>query len=526
MQSLNNRLQHEVCWWFLVATISLLSFWRILALGNGNTFFFDEWNFLLDRNEFSFANTFKGHNGHLSAIPVTFYQIMIRIFGGGTYAPYRLCAALLHCLIAVAGGVLIRRNSGNAIALAGIATVGFMGVGWQNWLWGFQIGMELSVLSGLIALIFLTRGDSRFNQNVVGVGVAIAILSSGVGISVAVGIGLAALIRRRTTVLIWLLGVLALYGIWNVFYGQSQARIENMPRTPKYIADSASGAFGGLGGWSRETGALIAGAALVLIVQFLLRRKPGSAEVSALLVICLVGWALSGLSRAHLAEPGASRYVHVGISWLVPIMGISIAGQSRSGTLKKYLAITLAFLASWATWDIASGAGREFRERSLIVRAEIEAARQIISPVDPAYQLDPARAPQIHFGPLMKFADSYSLPTVDFGHSQKLPENVLSEVDRVFLQAPSVSIVTNDRPVEAECSVVASNYVDSLPPGSRVWFKDVHSVEVQRFAASRISMVPESPGMPSTLTFGIDRTKKHWIVKFVSAGPFELCKFR
>jgi len=500
-----------------------LSCWRILHLGRGTTFFFDEWNFLLTRSEVSIANTLNGHNGHLSAIPVSIYQVLVRIVGAGTYLPYRTLVAMLHCAIALVVGLLVRRSAGGAISLASVAVVGFMGAGWQNWLWGFQIGMELSVLFGLFAVLLAGRDSTTTNQNLVGSCVAVSVLSSGVGIPVLLGLGVSAVVRRKRIELTWLIAIVGLYGIWSVNYGQSQAQSDNIGRIPTYVAESAAAAFGGIGGWSVAIGGIFAGAALLFVAQNVLDNERRSRDVTVLSIICFAGWVLSGLSRAHLGEPGASRYVHVGISWVVPIIGILLGTSWCRSRVRSGIVIVVSAIAVWGSWDLATHAGREFRERSLVVRAEISAMGQIDSPVRFDYQPDPARAPQINYGDFSAFGLKYRTPGLDPKTFGQLPEFVRQEIDRVFLTGPDVKLEPADQPAGWACRTVSANYEEIARPGSARWFQGVHSLEIRRFSVSSTSVVPDIPGSPSKLELGSDRNGRGWRLKYVSAAPIALC---
>lgn len=523
MQSPSDERVNARSWWLIAALILALSCWRILHLGRGTTFFFDEWNFLLTRSEISIANTLNGHNGHLSAIPASIYQVLVRIFGAGTYLPYRTLVAVLHCAIALVVGLLVRRSAGGTMSLASVAVVGFMGAGWQNWLWGFQIGMELSVLFGLLAVLIAGRDSTTANQNLVGLCVTVSVLSSGVGIPVLLGLGVAAVVRRKRVELTWLISLVGLYGVWSINYGQSQARSSNIGRVPTYVAESAAAAFGGIGGWSVAIGAVFAGVVLSFVAQNFLDSKKRSRDVAVLSTICAAGWVLSGLSRAHLGEPGASRYVHVGISWIVPIIGILFGTQRARSRVRSGIVILVSAIAVWGAWDLATYAGREFRERSLVVRAEISAMGQIDSPVRFDYQPDPARAPQIKYGAFSAFGLKYSTPGLDPKTFGRLPEFVRQEIDRVFLTGPGVKLEPADQPMGWRCRTVSANYEEIARPGSARWFQGVHSLEIKRFAVSSMSMVPQDPGSPSKLELGSDRNRRGWKLKYVSAAPFVLC---
>ena len=496
--------------------------WRITALGKGNTFFFDEWNFVLDRADPSIHSLLTPHNGHLSIIPVVLYQAFLRVFGGGTYVPFRESAMLLHCGIALAVAVIVKRRVGYIASLSAAGVVAFMGSGWQNWLWGFQIGMEMSVLTGLFAIVCLTGEPFRNRQWIVVILLLVSVASSGVGVSVLLGVFLLAQKRRWRLVTRSSIVVVLFYGLWAVTYGESQIKEDNFRLLPSYVARSGAAVMAGIGTWDLAIGGVLLGAMAVLFRQKARALWRDMPEVASLVLILVMGWILSALTRAQFNEPGASRYVHVGVSLAVPISVLVVCG-SRPTRLKALALFLVSVVAVAGSWDVADSAGREFRDRSATVRAELTAMMQVKDVIRHDYRPDPSRAPQLTFARFRKFAKRFDAPLMNAQEIASVSEPVRKEMDRVFLESTRVGLIDAPQPAGWNCATAAPNSVVKIPAGRQVWFSGVHSVEVNRMARETTSFVPSKPGAPSILKFGNDSNSHRWSVRLISASDVQIC---
>ena len=72
------------------AVLAALAAILILLAGRGTIFFFDEWNFVLDRRGWSASTLLDPHEGHLVLVPVLIYKALFGIVGLSPYWPYRV----------------------------------------------------------------------------------------------------------------------------------------------------------------------------------------------------------------------------------------------------------------------------------------------------------------------------------------------------------------------------------------------------------------------------------------------------
>jgi hypothetical protein len=96
--------------------------------GRGTIFFYDEWDFITRRRGLGADSFLTGHNGHLSALPVAVYKVLLQAVGLGTYWPYRLVLTLLHVLCGLLLFAVVRERTGDAAAVCARVVVAPVGV--------------------------------------------------------------------------------------------------------------------------------------------------------------------------------------------------------------------------------------------------------------------------------------------------------------------------------------------------------------------------------------------------------------
>ena len=62
----------------------------IIDAGRGTTFFYDEWIWIMQRRSPGATSLLEPFNNHLMALPIATYQVLFRVFGLDSQAPYRL----------------------------------------------------------------------------------------------------------------------------------------------------------------------------------------------------------------------------------------------------------------------------------------------------------------------------------------------------------------------------------------------------------------------------------------------------
>ena len=371
----------------------------LMADGRGQTFWFDEWAFVLDRQGNDLGTFLEPHNGHFSLFPVVVYKLLLATAGMAHYWPYQLAVISVHALCALLIYLYAERRIGGWLAVAVTVPLLFLGPAWQVIVWPFEIAWVASLSAGLAALMLLDRGD---RAGVLGAAamLALSISSSGLGVAIVIGVAVDVALHPDRRRRVWAVAIpIALYAIWYVGYAESNFALHRIARVPGFVADALASSVSALVGLSGrtvpDTGASLAwgrplAVLAVLALAWRLTRSGGpSRRLTALLATILAFWVLTAISRAGvqvggyaLAPPYSSRYMYVGGFFLTLIAVELLRGVRVTRTAALVLVVALAA-------GIAAHAGA-FRDGNRYLRSAatilttnlgaIEIARDAVAP--------------------------------------------------------------------------------------------------------------------------------------------------
>ena len=399
----------------------------LLRQDSGLTFFFDEWDFVLNRS-FSLPDLLRPHNGHLSLLPVLAYDIMRKIFGLSFYAPYQVLGLLVHVSACSAVYFLGKRRS-HLLAAAAAVLVCLLGSGWQNIMWPFQIGMMGALSAGLWAIWEVTQPVISVKR--LTILCAVSLLCAGGGIAAMGTIVLLVVVRRQWNILPRLGVVGIVYGFWYLIYGTSQSRAGNLAKTPQFVYDSALGAASGIG----AAGKTIAYFFFFLLAVLALWNGYKKVSVLAALgtfAMALMTWTMTGLSRAHLGEPAASRYVYVGAALLVTTF-VTMAPRLQSMFLLLAVMLATNVLVQPNLTILRAGTGG-LRDNSIHVKASLAGLDIIDGDVVAGQQLDGSRAPQIDISKYQTMSRQYGHAGFSNDALLRQPETIKQQADDTFFR--------------------------------------------------------------------------------------------
>jgi len=337
--------------------ICVLAVIPLLYLGRHLTFFADEWTFIVERGLSGIDGWLRPHNEHWSTIPLLIYRTLFAIVGLRAYWPYLLVLELLHAGSAFLLFALVRRRSGDLLALAAMLSLLFLGRGSENILWAFQIGFVGSVFCGLLAMLLLDPPSvSTARLAAASAALLAALMFSGIGLffcaALAIGLALDPGRRRR---LVALVIPAAAYLAWFVTFGATATSGHRSPLTtaallslPSFVPFGVGSALAGLVGLSSRWAAVfLAFVAALLALRWYQRRRIGSAVLGAGVAI-LLQFALTGLVRGQLGDLQAAepRYVYVAAVFLILIITDAVAELAVSR--RVVAASAVVFLAALA----------------------------------------------------------------------------------------------------------------------------------------------------------------------------------
>ena len=270
-----------------------LAFAAVLVLGaalvlvetRGLSFFADDWDFVVDRRGLSPDVLLRPHGPHLSLVPILVYKVLLQVFGGSSYLPFRMLAAFDIVILGLVLGVACRAWWGRWWGVAPVLLLVTLGPGGVSLLWSFQSGYAIAVAAGVVSLLALRSEGRRADlTSCLALIVSLASASQGIGFTAgaAVMLALRGDWRRRA----WVVVIPAvLYGLWYLKWGApySETRISLWDTSLPYAAQALSATIGPLTGLSTvspQTGLLDLTFGVPLAI----------AAIAALAVACGRGW--------------------------------------------------------------------------------------------------------------------------------------------------------------------------------------------------------------------------------------------
>lgn len=375
----------------------------LLGLGAGLTFFSDEWAFIESRSLGDPTTWFAPHNEHWSTLSILVYRGLVETVGLASYMPYLAVLIGLHLTVAALIYLLVRRTSGPWPALAVGVVFLFLGSGFENLYWAFQIGFVGALAAGLAAILVFDSRDLTVRRALIGAGLLVVSLatSGGPGLvccaAVAIELGLDPQ-RRRMAVALAIPATA--YAGWYVLIGRTGIEshrgsfsLGGLGDLPPVIFTGFATALGGLVGVGAAFGVGIVAVAGVVSAAWLLQhcRTGLSPRAVASVVAVLTLYGLIGLARSFVGPDVAqyTRYTYVSVALLIVGLAAQIGRPALDTPTRRrnWLLVGGIFLALSLTWNVRLlVAGRElFAERAERTRAFVTVAleRPLPATTDP-----------------------------------------------------------------------------------------------------------------------------------------------
>jgi hypothetical protein len=264
----------------LVTVVAALA-WA-LAQGRKQWFRDDEWDFLArPAGSLNPLDLLQPHSEHLSVLPRLAYAGLFAAFGLRTYLPYVAMAAVAHVATAHLAWRLGRRAGADPwINTAAVTVFLFLGAGFFNIVFGFQVSFIGSTFFGLAALLVLdVREPPRGGRLAVAWALCVgSILCSGLGPVMTVIAALFTWVRHgRRQGLVVAGAPLAVYLAWFLAIGHRHLASLGLVGKTAYLQLPDFAWRGLTAAAEGSTGMKGAGAVLVLaLAVFLVRERAWS----------------------------------------------------------------------------------------------------------------------------------------------------------------------------------------------------------------------------------------------------------
>jgi hypothetical protein len=329
----------------------------LLGLLRGTWFRGDDFEFLANRvGQDRSLSIWYPHNEHWSSGPIAIWRVLYDAVGVDSALPYFACSLLAHVVAAHLLWRLMRHAGVDPWVRTGLACVYlFLGSGWENITWAFQLGFMGAFALGLGATLLCLHDNRRAQIGSV-VLLLIALTFSGVAVPFAISSTLCLLLRRqvrRAVVLAVVTG--ATYAIWYAAYGRlapaaphTQGQLARLAGAATWAWQLLTNALEGLTSLTGLGGVLIVALAWYAALQYTRARaeagsphggpRPWQNQRVLVLTVLLANVLLQTLSlaigRNDISAPTASRYIYFVIALLLPLVGVALTEASlRFGRL-------------------------------------------------------------------------------------------------------------------------------------------------------------------------------------------------
>ncbi|MCX6536868.1 MAG: hypothetical protein NT119_10020 [Actinobacteria bacterium] len=509
---LKKKPNSAVLLWVALCFIAIFKF---ASISQNRTFQYDEWNFVMNRWQFNPDTFLQPHNSHLSLFPATIYWALFHIVGLNHYGVYQMIGYLSHILVASMFVVLVRTRLGETSAIALGAAILFLGAGAENILWPFQIGSMFSLAGYLLAIYFLESTINK-NQLLAMLALMLSLGSAGLGVAAVAAVAIEILISQRVRKSWWV--VVAPTTIWLVWYSQygiSDIRSDNFSVALRYVNESFASSLSEIFGLSIGWGFIFEIIFVLTIIYFTYFKKIVTPRLVGLLTLLFVNWSFTALSRAQNWAPASSRYLYFSI----PLVFLICVELSKS-LPRPQLNVAVVIISIWsitAGWAHFESHASWLRDWSSDVRAELSVLESRRHFVEPDYQPDPIRAPDIitnkYFAALRELKSS---PALDMAKLRASSAATRTEVDRVLLET---DVLTITQPKESaffcKTGVSASDFLTLAGTSTAIASPD-GDIEIgfRNFSDSPSSVLKTfiPSGSQVTVTISSSLNQDMWIV--------------
>jgi hypothetical protein len=326
---------------YAFVAVVVLAFPMYLVRGRFWWFYYDEWDFLANRDAGNIRDLLRPHAEHWQTLPILAFRLLWHIVGLRSYTVYQVGVVACHLSVAVLLWVVMRRSAVQPwLATAAGSLFVLFGSGHVNIIYAFQIGYTGSLACGLAFLVLADHDGPLDRRDAAGFifGLA-ALMSSGLAVTMIAVVALATLLRRGWRVAAVLTAPLAaLFLLWWLGVGRSGYRGRDLADSPsdavRFVTDGLRNAFSDMG---QLPGIGLALAAVLVVGLVLVWRDAPRTELRrryaapvALLAGALIFLITLGVGRTKVGpvfsetvDPTTfSRFVHVVVALMLPAVAV------------------------------------------------------------------------------------------------------------------------------------------------------------------------------------------------------------
>jgi hypothetical protein len=394
--------RHPLVWYAALAVLLAAVAFLMVYLTRGLTFNLDEWIVVTERRGPGAPSLLAPHNEHLSVLVIATFVALLKIGGLDAITLMMVPLIALQLALGVLLFVIARARVGAGVAVGVAAFALLSGLAYENFLIPGQAGQMASIVAGVGAFHVLDRPPSRRDDRLLCGLVVVALCSSGLGIPILVGVAVELALTPAGRRRLWVVGLpFALYVVWYLVYGTNRAALDELALSALWAWTALSNAAGALIGERQNEPGQDMLILLLIVLAYRTFRVTAASRVrlAAIATVLLTFYGLTAISRHDVAPPSSSRYLTVGIVFLL-LMLVEAARGWRIRAWAPYVVILVALLSFSKDNKIAFKDGRSlFLQRSERVRASLGAVELLgRARVDPKLEIAPGAAPFLEAG--------------------------------------------------------------------------------------------------------------------------------
>ena len=521
----HGRLWHAALVVLLAGTAFLM-----LYMTRGLTFNLDEWTVITQRRGPGAPSLLEPHNEHLTLLFFAVFLPLLKLGGLDAFALMMVPLVALQVGLGTLLFVITKRRLGAGVAVGIAAFALLSGLAYENFLIPGQSAQMFSIVAGVGAFALLDRPRTQRTDWGLAALMLVALSSSGLGIPILLGIAVELALTPAGRARLWVVAApFGLYLLWYVTYGTNRAGLEELSLSALWAWTAASHAAGAIIGERQiEPGQQFL---ILLLIVFAYRafrvERAAKIRMLALATILLTFYGLTAISRHDIAPPSSSRYLTVGIVFML----LLLVEAARGWKIRTWVPFVV-LLVVWVSFGKADGNADALRDGRILFLQRSENVRGSLGAVEllgrdrvpPTFEIAPLAAPFLEAGPWFDTLDGLrGDPGYSPAQLARAPAGARNFADDTLVRAGGLVL----RPGGARPATCVAPSGATVPPeGVRIEAGATRprTVRARRFGTEwqLVGVFPVAPGRAIELRPLEDASPVPYVIQ--TQGPGRTCR--
>lgn len=337
----------------------------VLWLGRDLWFFFDEWNRIAVRYH---GHLLTPHNDHLTLLPTLVWQAFERIFGVGSYTPYRLVGLIFYLACVAALYWYLRRRVTPGLACFLALIFAWFSRAEEVVLWPEEMisTIPLAATIGVWAMLDMDRPSRDWAASAF---LAIALATSAVGLASVAAVAVELLVRRAPWKRLGRLALpVGLWFIWFAVYREPVGETGSLSTIASFAVREIDYTFLAFAGGWRPGGWLLEAATAAIVLLAISRWHTFTPRAAGALAAAAAFAVLTAYGRSEqgLISEAASRYL-----WVVAFFIVVAMADCLRGVRLPRLTTTIVAMLAVVNAVVLIGHLRDTHDQRLAYQAGI-----------------------------------------------------------------------------------------------------------------------------------------------------------